>query len=274
MHNHISFKEWLQIETAKELAKAYSDALKDIPQDTTHHPEGNVLTHIKLVRKAIPDAINYLIQLKQTPPFNEILKNINIVPDEKQLNLLKLSAWLHDIGKIPTTTITADSGTRHWKEPGEEGKIRSLRHEDKEFYQQEIEKLIPLAPQKIKDLHQQNTDLLDFLIQRHMDVSKGGFPKHFVAEFFDNGILKNEEKIKLLLILIYADKMGRTPRSEKSIQKNDEALITASNKSKENFQKQQKKQQYSTPEEMRADLTLKKMSPEKIEKAIRNKFGQ
>jgi hypothetical protein len=268
----MNFKQWFN-ENAKELAKAYSDALKDIPQDPTHHPEGNVLKHIKLVRKAIPDAINYLIQLKNKEPYKEILKNISIVPNEKQLNLLKLSAWLHDIGKIPTTTITAGSKIRHWKEPGEEGKIRSLRHEDKEFYQPEIEKLIGITPEKIKELYTSNIDLFDFLIQRHMDVSKGGFPKHFVAEFFDNGILKNEEKIKLLLILIYADKMGRTPRSEKSIQKNDEALVTASNKSKENFQKQQKQQKYSTPEEMRADLTLKQMSPEKIEKAIRNKFG-
>jgi cysteinyl-tRNA synthetase len=106
-----------------------------------------------------------------------------------------------------------------------------------------------------------------------MDVSKGGFPKQFVAEQFQNGILKNSQKIKLLLILIYADKMGRKPRSEKAIQKNDEALITASNKSKEKTQQKPKKQ-YSSPDEMRKELLDKGMEPNRIDSIVKNTFSQ
>ena len=50
----MKFKEWFQTESAKELARQYSQSLKPIPQDPKHHPEGDVLTHIKLVRKSIP----------------------------------------------------------------------------------------------------------------------------------------------------------------------------------------------------------------------------
>ena len=197
----MKFKEWFQTESAKELARQYSQSLKPIPQDPKHHPEGDVLTHIKLVRKSIPQAISYLLQLKTKEPWNTILQDIDIVPDARQMEILKLSAWLHDIGKIPTTTITTDSGTRHWTEPGDTGKIRSLRHEDPQFYQPEIDKLSNITPPKIKKTYEENKSLFDFLIQRHMDVSKGGFPNEFVAEYFSVGIVAVGVAISLVAML-------------------------------------------------------------------------
>lgn len=267
----MNFKQWFQNESAKELARQYSQSLKPIPQDPKHHPEGDVLTHIKLVRRSIPDAEKYLVKLKTKEPWKTILQNIDPVTDDRQKQILKLAAWLHDIGKIPTTTITTDSGTRHWTEPGEIGKIRSLRHEDPRFYQPEIDKLFPLAPENIQDLYKNNKDLLDFLIERHMDVSKGGFPKHFIADHFENGKLIPSEKIKLLLILIYADKMGRNPQSQESIEKNDQALVAASEKNKINTQKNNKPK-FDTPQDMIQSLKQKGISNNQIINAVKSKF--
>jgi len=267
----MNFKQWLQNESAIELARQYAKLLKPIPQDPKHHPEGDVLAHTLLVRRSIPQAIRKLLQLKTEEPWSTILQNIDVVPDSKQMQILKLATWLHDIGKIPTTTITTDSGSRHWTEPGETGKIRSLRHEDPEYYQPEIDKLAGITPQEIKKTYDENKSLFDFLIQRHMDVSKGGFPKSFVAEYFKNGILVPDEKIKLLLILIYSDKMGRKPQSQESIEKNDQALIAASEKSKLNAEKN-KKQDFQTPEDMIKSLKMKNLPLNQIINAVKSKF--
>jgi len=89
---------------------------------------------------------------------------------------------------------------------------------------------------------------------------KGGFSKSFVAEYFKNGVLVPDEKIKLLLILIYSDKMGRKPQSEESIEKNDQALKTASEKSKTNAEKN-KKQDYPNPGRYDQKFENEKSSP-------------
>ena len=267
----MKFKEWLQNESAIELARQYAQLLKPIPQDPKHHPEGDVLTHTLLVRRSIPQAIRHLLKLKTIEPWSTILQDIDVVPDARQMKILKLATWLHDIGKIPATTITTDSGSRHWTEPGETGKIRSLRHEDPEYYQPEIDKLVGITPEKIKKTYDENKSLFDFLIQRHMDVSKGGFSKSFVAEYFKNGVLVPDEKIKLLLILIYSDKMGRKPQSEESIEKNDQALKTASEKSKTNAEKN-KKQDFQTPEDMIKSLKMKNLPLNQILGAVKSKF--
>lgn len=267
----MKFKEWLQNESAIELARQYAQLLRPIPQDPKHHPEGNVLAHTLLVRRSIPQAVRHLLQLKTIEPWSTILQDIDVVPDARQMKILKLATWLHDIGKIPATTITTDSGSRHWTEPGETGKIRSLRHEDPEYYQPEIDKLVGITPKEIKKTYDENKSLFDFLIQRHMDVSKGGFPKSFVAEYFKNGILVPDEKIKLLLILIYSDKMGRKPQSEESIEKNDQALKTASEKSKTNAEKN-KKQDFQTPEDMIKSLKMKNLPLNQILGAVKSKF--
>jgi len=267
----MKFKEWLQNESAIELARQYAQLLRPIPQDPKHHPEGNVLAHTLLVRRSIPQAVRHLLQLKTIEPWSTILEDIDVVPDARQMKILKLATWLHDIGKIPATTITTDSGSRHWTEPGETGKIRSLRHEDPEYYQPEIDKLVGITPEKIKKTYDENKSLFDFLIQRHMDVSKGGFSKSFVAEYFKNGVLVPDEKIKLLLILIYSDKMGRKPQSEESIEKNDQALKTASEKSKTNAEKN-KKQDFQTPEDMIKSLKMKNLPLNQILGAVKSKF--
>jgi len=183
-----------------------------------------------------------------------------------------MAAWLHDIGKVTATTIKTDADERHWSVAGPEGKIRSLRHEEPEHYGPEIEKLRQYVPNEIQEIYDKNKELFDFLIQRHMDVSKGGFPKFFVTDNFENGVLKNEEKIKLLLVLIYADKMGRSPYSHAAIEKNDKALAEASAKSIEK-QSTKKKSFSGSPLELISTMRDKNVPDNIIAKNVKNKFG-
>lgn len=271
---NLNFSDWLIMESVKKLARLYRGMLEPIPQDPTHHPEGNVLKHVKLVRASIDKAISYLNGLKNKEPWKTILQNISIDLNPQEIQIIKLATWLHDIGKVPTTTVKTDDGERHWSVPGPEGKIRSLKHEEPEYYEPEIERLKSEAPEELTNLYTNNKSLFDFLIQRHMDVSKGGFPKWFVADYFDNGVMKPDagSKIKLLLVLIYADKMGREPFSQSSIDKNDQALIAASEKSKISAAKVAKKADFETPESMVQSLKVKNLSPNKIMQVIRDKF--
>ena len=268
----MDFQNWIWREGVRDLAGQITSMLSGIPQDPVHHPEGDVLTHVKLVRKSVPNAISYLKNLKNIEPFNNILKNIDFDLSDEQMQIVKIATWLHDIGKVSATTIKTDSGETHWKDAKETGKIRSIGHEDPKFYQKEIDRLKEYTPENLLDIYDKNKVLFDFLIQRHMDVSKGGFPKFFVADYFENGVLKGLEKIKLLLVLIYADKMGRKPFSQASIDKNDKALVDASAKSIE--RESSKKQAFEGTPESLIDLMRKKGVPDNvIAKNIKNKFA-
>jgi hypothetical protein len=80
----------------------------------------------------------------------------------------------------------------------------------------------------------QNQDLVNFLIEHHMDFTSGaGFSKGFVAKYFKNGVVENLPEMKLLLILMWADKMGRLPEDTiaKAIEKNSTSLAASVDRS-------------------------------------------
>lgn len=243
----------------KELAVIFADSLKCIPQDPVYHPEGDVLIHTKLVRKYIPQAIKYINDLKAVEPFAHILKNINFIISPLEDKILRLSAWLHDIGKISATTIDEDNG-----------RIRSIGHENPEHFLQHINKLKPIAPPDIVKLYSENEELISFIIRHHMDISKGGFPKYFVAKYMKEGSFLDLDKIKLLLIIMYADKMGRKPQSLESILKNDKALLAAKERNTKN--NNVVKPQVKTESEFRKMLQKRGLNPSKIEEIVKSKF--
>ena len=98
------FTQWL--ENRKELAKQYSGMLKNVPQDPHHHPEGDVITHVRLVRKAIPRAIEELKKLQEDKVFGNALDNIDFNVSQEESKILYILSFLHDIGKNTATTIT------------------------------------------------------------------------------------------------------------------------------------------------------------------------
>lgn len=262
------FKLWLTIaEGRRELATTYRGLLQDVPQDPVHHPEGNVLTHVQLVRKAIPRAVMELNKLKAVPPFSDILSDIDFTISSEEAEILALSAWLHDIGKASATTVHPQTG-----------KIQSIGHESPEHYSPQIEKLKEIAPPETVALYTKNMGLINFLIEHHMDfMSKEGFPASFLRTYFQNGKAKNSPEMKLLLILMWSDKMGRKPEETiaASIAKNADRLAASSAR---NFKKDfnianQTKPYQGGPADFNALLMQRGLTdPGQRLKALKNKF--
>jgi len=267
----MNFTRWL--ENRRETAKAYKMILQDVPQDPHHHPEGDVLTHSKLVRKAVPRAIKELRKLQQEPIFSKALENIdfNVTPEEKQI--LYISAWLHDIGKSTATTI----GGQPWKTKGAIGKIQAIGHEFPKHYHPQIEKFINIAPPETVQLYMQNKELINFIIEHHMDFTSGnGFSKSFISQNFDGPNIRNTPEMKLLLIIMWADKIGRKPEDtiEDAIEKNNKNLLASVQKSilKSRNIENQTKPFDGGPEELAQLIRGKKMPQNKKIDSLKSKF--
>lgn len=267
----MEFREWLLIEDMRGLAKAYSDALRDVPESPEHHPEGTTLKHVKLVRRAVASAADELRRLKGDPEVGEILADIDFSLSEREVKVLNLAAWLHDIGKTTATTI---GGVPFRDHPGGDGKIQAIGHETPGHYAPQIERLRAVAPKSMADLYDENRDLVNFLIERHMDFAHGGFPNRIIADFFDNGRVRNDQRMKLLLVLMWADKLGRAkaPNLEKSVAR----LKEASEKSRRAHAKpeRQSKPFAGGEDDFRAMLQSRGLPPEAVEAAVRAKFAQ
>jgi tRNA nucleotidyltransferase/poly(A) polymerase len=257
------FEKWL--EGRKELAQTYKSIVGGVPQDPTHHPEGDVLTHVRMVRKQIPTAIQELQQLQAgtNSPLSHVFSDINfrISPQEEQI--VSLAAWLHDIGKPTATTV----GGEPWDQPGVQGKIQSIGHQSPQHYEPQLEKLKQVAPPETLALYTQHRDLINWLIEHHMDLYQGRFSKKFVAEHFDNGKLINSPQIKLLLILMWADKMGRNPES--TIQ----GIAQSSQASVDQTQRAAKQQPFEgSPTEFAGLLKQRGVAPQFRMRSMKNKF--
>jgi arsenate reductase-like glutaredoxin family protein len=275
----LSFKFWLLDEDSRSLAKVYAGLLKNVPQDKEHHPEGDVLTHVKLVRKAIPGAIRRLNVLKNTPPFSNILEDMDFSLTPKELQILYISAWLHDVGKATATTI---GGVNYEflrqmdiQYQNDASKIKSVGHDLPAHYSPLINRLGGFAPPETKALYEENKDVIDFIIDHHMQL--GQFPKSFIREHFNNGKAINTQKLKLLLVLMWADKMGRTPESvNKAMSENERKLLDCSNESIKQKQNQEKtasrQKSFNDPVVMAKGLLQKGLSKESVLKSIKGKF--
>lgn len=293
----MNFKNWLKNEGNQELAKTYKNMLYDVPQDPNHHFEGSAAQHSQLVRKAIPKAISELKSLQTNDPrFSDILSNVNFDLDQNEYQILLLAAWLHDIGKSSSTTINGEDFRKaklnpkvsNWLDDiknkkipyGEKPKfkIQSIGHDKPEHYLPAIEKLMAVAPPQILNLYLSNQDLIHFLIDHHMDftASNVGFSKRFVAEHFENGKVKNTKEMRLLLILMWADKMGRKPTDKilNSLNKNAEYLSLSAKRNLENSQKPQNKPYFGSPEEMNQMLKSKFLDKNQRFIAIKRKFPE
>lgn len=267
----MNFGEWMIVEGMRDLARAYSDALREVPENPEHHPEGTTLKHVKLVRRAISVAAQELQNLKSSPVFSDILSDLDFRLTEDDRQVLVMAAWLHDVGKTTATTI---GGVPFRDAEGQTGKIQAIGHEKPEHYGPQVEKMLALAPESTRRLYQSNRDLINFLVERHMDFSHGGFPNRVISDFFDDGRLKDDRRMKLLLVLMWADKMGRDKAPD--LAKNIDKLRLASEKSRETARKAQRNAKGAFKggeEEFRSMLLSRGLPPEAVEAAVRNKFG-
>lgn len=266
----MEFRDFMINEYARKLARAYADILRDVPQSPEHHPEGAVLNHVRLVRKSISAAIQELKNLKSDLVLGEVLADLDFNMTAEEIKVLNTAAWLHDIGKLTSTTI---DGIHFGSAPNKDGKIQAIGHETPAHYRPQIEKLSQLAPKELVDFYETHRDIIDFLIERHMDFAHGGFGKGVVSGFFYNGRIKNDRRIKLLLVLMWADKMGRGKVADLS--DNILKLRTASEKSRQNHAKlaRQNKPFQGNEEDFRAMLRQRGLSEKDIEAAVTSKFG-
>lgn len=268
----MEFREFMINEYARKLARAYADILRDVPQNLDHHPEGSALNHVRLVRKAISAAIQELKQLKFDPLLGEVLSDVDFEVDSEEMKILNVAAWLHDIGKMTATTI---NGVHFSKvPPGSIGKIQAIGHETPAHYRPQIERLSALAPKDLVGFYETHRELIDFLIERHMDFAHGGFGKSVVSSYFSNGKLKNDRRMKLLLILMWADKMGRGKVAD--LADNIMKLKKASESSMRTHANQlnQSKPFSGGEEDFRKMLRQRGLSEKDIDSAVKSKFGQ
>lgn len=262
----MSFRDWLFKEGMRDLAKAYSDALRDVPENPEHHPEGITLKHVKLVRRAITSAAQELQGLKSGSVFSDILSDLDFRLTEDDIQVLIMAAWLHDVGKATATTI----GGVPFRDAGDSaGKIQAIGHEKPDHYGPQLDRLLSLAPSSTKRLYESNRELINFLIERHMDFSHGGFPTRVVSSYFDDGKVRNERPIRLLLVLMWADKMGRGKAPD--LARNIDQLRLASEKSRRMSRKT--KPFEGTEEQFRAMLRSRGLDDTSIEAAVRSKFA-
>jgi len=276
---NLLFKHWLLVEDSRSLARNYTDLLKNVPQDLEHHPEGDALTHIKLVRKAIPNAINRLNALKSSPLFSDVLGDMDFTVTSEELQILYISAWLHDIGKATATTIGGvnydflrQMDIQYQNSPS---RIKAIGHDSSPHYSPLIKSLEKFAPANTKALYEKNKTLIDFIIDHHMQLGK--FPKSFIREHFNNGKAVNTQKLKLLLILMWADKMGRTPDSVvKAIDENERKLLDCAKESIKQKLSQEKtstrQKSFNDPETMIKQLMQNGLSKENVIKAVKGRF--
>jgi hypothetical protein len=260
----MDFKTWL--EDNKLLATTYRDSMKVLPQDPKWHPEGNVLNHVKLVRKSVLNAVKELNNLKQNnTEAAEVLQDVDFNISSEEQRILNLSAWLHDIGKITATKVIAPPDPKA-------GKITSKGHENPKHYGPQIERFKQIAPKEMVDFYERHKDLINFLIERHMDFTRD-LSKSFFTSYFANGRLKNDKKLKLLMILMWADKMGRAGSYD--LQSNVDKLIEASRKNKEHEQKsaRQNKPFEGSVEDFKNLLRARGLPDDQVEKAAIAKFG-
>lgn len=266
----MEFRDFMMNEYARKLAKAYADILRDVPQSPEHHPEGAVLNHVRLVRKAISSAVDELRNLKSDAVLGEVLANLDFNMTSEDMKILNTAAWLHDIGKFSSTTI---DGIHFNSSPTKDGKIQAIGHETPQHYQPQIEKLSGLAPKELVEFYETHREIINFLIERHMDFAHGGFGKGVISGYFENGRIKNDRKIKLLLVLMWADKMGRGKVAD--LADNILKLRAAAEKSRQSHARLAKQSRpfQGNEDDFREMLRKRGVSEKDIDAAVTSKFG-
>ena len=183
------------------LAESSLGAQLRVPQSARHHPEGNVKRHTLMVRSSMEQAIQLLRQKQQEDPEGPLANlDLNFAPDE--LNVLRLAAWLHDIGKSVTT---------------DPEKLTAYGHEDPENFEKAMTNLGPWWQSLYKRSPQDQQEDLWFAIKHHMNLDdQEGFGRKAlkIDLMGPDGRYRNERRVKVLLALLIMDRMGRGGRAD------------------------------------------------------------
>ena len=199
--------------------------LSAIPQSSIHHPEGNVYKHSKMVVWSYLEAKVMLGKAKY-PCFDNL--NFNQNCPLQDIQLLEIAGWLHDIGKVSATTLNIEGHHIPFNKElilfASWGRWQAIDHERPEHYKPMMRKLSGFWKRLWWNSSFEDRKDLFFMINHHMDLKSYGFSYRLSKKLIDaNGCYKNKRRIKLLIILIMMDRLGRGFPKEKRIQ---EALDT------------------------------------------------
>lgn len=264
----MNFKMWLEM-------SAFRDLLKDVPQDPGHHPEGPVFTHVRMVRRSMDKAID-MMRNAQSKPGNAFA-NFNLDLTKDEINILRLAAWMHDIGKAGATTLNVGGEHIPWTEKPDpsKGRWQSIGHERPKFYKPEMQKLMGTQWQSMWDKarYGEKRDLF-FIINNHMGLTKQGFGKRLSNLWIDeDGKYKDLRRIKLLLILVLMDRIGRgVPDPEGTAQEAIGDMQAAANELTK--RRRQPKNLPAPDDPMEFIRSLAEKPPAVIRRAFIGKFGR
>jgi len=160
--------------------------LRRIPQDAEFHPEGNVWTHTRAVRRALSEAIAML------PKF-EI--------SDSDRNLLRLSAWCHDLGKADATVFQNGRwiAPEHDKPMHLNAVLRQLGHPWRNIWQSGSAA---------------NRKAFAYLCTRHMGIGDECGIDRRILRSLRSADLHRSRRAKLVIVLMVMDRLG-TSRSSR-----------------------------------------------------------
>ena len=207
----LNFRTWLEMSSLR-------DILSGVPQEPSHHPEGDTFTHVVMVRKSMDQAVELFraAQQKQGNAFEKL--NFNLDDTERQI--LQVTAWMHDIGKAGATTFRVGDTHIPWQQAHNtefsQGRWQALQHERPKYYMPQMRRLADTS--RMWQSIWRNTegaakkDVL-FIINHHMDLrhaSAEGLPKSLANQWIGaDGQYVNRRRVKLLLVFFLMDRLGR-----------------------------------------------------------------
>jgi len=207
----LNFKNWLEMSSLR-------DILSGVPQEPSHHPEGNVFSHVMMVRKSIDQAVQLLATAQQQE--NNAFQKLSFNLDDTERQILQVAAWMHDIGKAGATTFRIGDTQIPWEKAYNtefsQGRWQALQHERPKYYMPQMRKLADTS--KMWQSIWRNTDPAAkkdvlFIINHHMDLrheSADGLPRSFANQLVDNqGQYVPRRRVKLLLVFLLMDRLGR-----------------------------------------------------------------
>lgn len=198
------FKEFFNIESMLR------SIIGNVPQRADFHKEGPVGAHSRMVRGQLKNAISIMQQAASDPSSSLSSLDVNYTPEE--INILRLAAWLHDLGKASTTTIDGVPWQQVPSPDLEKSKITGKKHELPYHFNPMAQKLLqsPLWKQIYDNSTFENKKDLWFIIRNHMGISKEGLEKSLLRKYIGpDGKYINNRRIKLLLTFILMDRLGR-----------------------------------------------------------------
>ena len=210
------FKQFFEIEFFME--NGLRSIIGGVPQRPDFHREGPVGAHSRMVRRQLDNAMSTIQRAAADP--NSALSSLDVNYSPEDINILRLAAWLHDLGKASATTIDG----KPWKEvPNYDmstAKITGKKHEMPHHFNPMARQLLtsPLWKQMFDAASFEDKKTLWFLIRNHMDIGKEGLGKRVLRRYVGrDGKYINDRRIKLLLTLILMDRLGRADAEDPGI---------------------------------------------------------